>query len=338
MTNHKQQTLNGLPYVNTWQGLVITLAVNLLIAIALWLLGWISRDSLILDALICGATTSIISVAVIYPKIRKIRMEGGLPRQVPENRWLQKLPRKPVPLTIALSILFAVFMGCLSVAVVWFFEIKTFTPLRFLVWKLAYSLVLSVKLADLVILRLMQPDCMQPDQPEQTGTAAIRNPLPRKETIRNLFNTITDDFGFNMIMGLIFGGTLLVEGHNVLITATTRSGIVIGGLILGFILSLRMVYPVTKTIRTSRDAGQLPPFDKRTWIARLPEKPFLLMLVLMLPIMVISAAVLWAVLTFFGFDILNFFQYFIVRTIYVSLLTKPVTQLIVLRYRQPAKA
>lgn len=338
MTNHKQQTLNGLPYVNTWQGIVITLAVNLLIAIALWMQGWINRDSLILDALICGATTSIISVAVIYPKIRKIRMEGGLPRQVPENRWFQKLPRKPAPLTIALSIPFAVLMGCLSVAVVWFFEIKTFTPLRFLVWKLVYSTVLSVKLADIVILRLVQSDCMQPNQPEQTGTAAIRNPLPRKETLRNLFNTITNDFGFNMIMGLVFGGTLLVEGHNVLIIATTRSGIVIGGLILGFILSLRMVYPVTKTIRASRDAGQLPPLDKRTGIVRLPEKPFLLMLVLALPIMVVSAAVLWAVLTFFGFDILNFFQYFIVRTIYVSLLTKPVTQLIVLRYRQPTKA
>ena len=99
-----------------------------------------------------------------------------------------------------------------------------------------------------------------------------------------------------------------------------------------------MVYPLAKTIRASRDAGQLPPLDKRTGIVRLPEKPFLLMLVLAFPIMVISAAVLWAVLTFFGFDILNYFQYFIVRTIYVSLLTKPVTQLIVLRYRQPAKA
>ncbi len=337
MPNNKQQTLSGLPYVNTWQGIMITIAVNLLVAITLWVLGRISNDGFIMDALICGVTTSIISVVVIYPKIRKIRLEGGLPRQVPANKWLQKLPRKPVPLMIVLSILFAVIMGCFSVAMVWFFEIKTYTPLRFLVWKLVYSTVLSVKLADLVILRLMQPDCMEPGQPEQTGTAAIRNPLPRKETFRNLFNTVTDDFGFNMIMGLLLGGTSIVEGHNVLIAATTRAGIVIGGLILGFILSLRMVLPVIRTIKASRDAGQLPPLEKRTGIARLPEKPILLTLVLMLPIMIVSATVLWAVLTFFGFDILNFFQYFIVRTVYVSLLTKPVTQLIVLRYRQPDK-
>jgi len=338
MKNENQKTLNGLPYVNTWQGILITLAVNLLAAIALWLLVGINKDSFILDALICGVTTSIFSVAVLYPQIRKIRLGGGLPRQIPEDKWLQKLPRKPVPLTIALSLLFAAAMACFAVAVVWFFEITTYTPLRFLVWKLVYSTVLSVKLADLVILRLMQPDCMEPGQPEQTGTAAIRNPLPKKETFRNLFNTVTDDFGFNMIMGLLLGGTLIVEGHNVLIAATTRAGIVIGGLILGFILSLRMVLPVIRTIKASRDAGQLPPLEKRTGIALLPERPIILTLVLMLPIMVVSATVLWATLTFFGFDILNFFQYFIVRTVYVSLLTKPVTQLIVLRYRQPDRA
>lgn len=338
MKNKEQQTLNGLPYVNTWQGISITLAVNLLVAIVLWLLGGISNDGFIMDALICGATTSIISVAVVYPRIRKIRLGGGLPRQVPEDQWLQRLPRNPVPLTIALSILFAAAMGCFAVVVVWFFEITTYTLLRFLVWKLVYSTVLSVKLADLVVLRLIQPDCIEPGQPEQHGTAAIRNPLPKKETFRNLFNTVTDDFGFNMIMGLLLGGTSIVEGHNVLIAATTRAGIVIGGLILGFILSLRMVYPVIRTIKASRDAGQLPPLEKRTGIAHLPERPLLLTLALMLPVMVISATVLWATLTFFGFDILNFFQYFIVRTVYVSLLTKPLTQLIVLRYRQPDRA
>ena len=154
-----------------------------------------------------------------------------------------------------------------------------------------------------------------------------------------MFDTMVNDFGFNLVIGLLTGGAAVLADKSVIIYPTTRSGIVLGGLILGVIVSLRMVASVVKSIAATRDAGTLPALEKRNpWVAWIPETPMLFTLTLMPVIMALSAVVLWAVLTFFGFDVLNFFQFFIVRTIYVSLLTKPVVWLAVYRYRQPGRS
>ena len=328
--------LNGLPYVDTWQGVMITLAINLLVTAVLYWCGVIGQKAFASDAFNCGFITSISTVALVYPKIKRLRQAGELPRVIEEGQSLQKLPRSPVPLALVLGVLFAVLMTLFALAVQRFFGIEEVTPLRFLVWKLVYATLLSVKLTELVVLRLVQPDCARPGEPEQNGAAIVKNPLPRKETIANLFRTVTGDFGSNLLFGLLFGN-VVIRGHDVIIRATTRSSIVIGGLILGAIITLQMIYPVAKSIRAQRDAGALPLAEKRTPAAWLPNRPSLFALALLLPTMLTSAAVLWGTLTFFGFEELNFFQYFVVRTIYVTLLSKLVLRLTILRYTQSDK-
>ena len=129
---------------------------------------------------------------------------------------MQKLPRNPGLLIIILAVLFSVLMVVLSNFVIWFYDIQTYTFPRFAVWKVVYSTILSAKILEVIVLRLVQPDCAKEGDPEQTGEDTIKNPLPRMESFKNLFNTVVDDFGFNMIVGLLFGGTIVV-GYDVVL-------------------------------------------------------------------------------------------------------------------------
>ena len=337
MQKEDRQTYNGLPYINNWQGVLLTLAVNLLVALLLFRSNAIPPKAFVLDACHCGFIATLISVALAAPRIKRLRQAGGLPREVEAGKALRVLPRRPLPLAPVLGLVFAVGMAAFAFLVCRFFEVETITSTRFLVWKLVYATLLSVKTMDVVVLRLVQPDCAAPGEPEQTGSAVVRNPLPHKQTFGNLFHTVTEDFGFNLLMGLATGG-VVIRDHNVIIQATSRDGIVIGGLVLGILVTFRMVYPVAKSIRALRDAGQLPKLPRIAWIAWLPERPALLALALLLPTMALSAAVLWGALSFFGFEALNFFQYFVVRTLYVTLLSKLVVKLAILRYTQPTAA
>jgi len=336
MNNQNKQTMNGLPYTNTWQSILITLVINLIVTLILYLLNIINKSTFVTDAFFCGFISTLVSVAVAYPQMKRLRMSGALPSVVEEGHILQKLPRNPILLSLALGVLFALLMGVFAFLVRWFFEIEDITPLRFLVWKLVYATILSIKMTELVVLRLVQPDCSLPGEPKQIGTAIVRNPLPRKDTFSDLLRTITDDFGFNLLSGLIFGSTV-VKGHTVTISPTTRDGIIIGGIVLGMILTLRMVYPVAKSIYAQQNAGVLPRMDKSTFLSKLPYRPGLFALILLVPVMLLSAGTLWCVLTFFGFTELSFFQFYIIRSIYVSLLLKVVILIAVRRYSQPSE-
>jgi len=73
--------------------------------------------------------------------------------------------------------------------------------------------------------------------------------------------------------------------------------------------------------------------DRRiSWI---PASPSKFALTLLLPVMGVSLLAFWSIFTFFGFETLDFFQFFVIRMLFVSLLTKPVVRLAVLRYTQP---
>lgn len=335
-TSNELPATGWLPYADTWQGYLVTLAINLAAALLLYFVFGINRRIILVDALGCGVITAITTVAIVYPAVCRLRSLGLLPRAVPEHRWLLMLPKTPVPLIAVLGVVFGAVMYAIAWLILWYFSITEFALHRFIVWKLVYSTIISFKLTELVIMRLAQPDCAAANQPEQTGTAVVRNPLPGRETFKHLFNTVVDDFGINIIIGLFVGGTVITADHAVIIPATTRSGIVISGLVLGAIVSFFLTLPVATSIKAVRDEGQLPPLEKSNrWVSWIPEKPLSFTLALLVPIMGISAAVLWAMLTFFGFEVLNFFQFFIVRTIYVVLLSKALVPLAVWRYRQP---
>lgn len=331
MRKHQKQTLLGLPYVNTWQGISLTILINLVVTVVLILCNSINRNTFYSDAVICGFTTSIIVVAFVYPQIKKMRKAGKLPTQIMEGKILQKLPRRPVPFAITIGVIFAILMGIFVIVIAWFFEIDTHMPYRFLVWKLTYATFLSVKITEIAVLRFIQPDCIMPEEPEQTGDYLVKNPIPRKENFSHLFSAMTSDFGFNIVLGLIFGNTI-IQGHNVILVATTRSGIIVGGLILGIILTFLIVFPVTNSMRLAGETGQLPDSGKGSLLSHTPYDPKRFTLFLLVPVMVITAAVLWIVFTFFRFEELHFFQFYIIRTVYASILSKVVIMIAVIRY------
>lgn len=331
----KNRSSIGLPYINSFRWILFVAVLNLVIAFLFQFGRPITKEVLLMDAVVCGVITSIINVIYANYKIRRLRNAGELPKTIPESRFIQRLPRNPILLIVVLAIFFVAFMLLISCLILWFYEIDTYTFPRFAVWKVIYSTILSAKMLELIVLRLVQPDCAKKEDPEQMGQETIKNPLPRLETFKNLFNTIVDDFGFNMIVGLLFGGTIIVE-HNVVILPTTRSGILISGMILGIIVTFRMALPIVQGIKLQYDAGALPILpEKMPVISLIPKKPVSFALVLLIPIVVISVLVFWCILTFFGFETLNFFQFFVIRTIFITLLSKPVVKLAVLCYIQP---
>ena len=73
--------------------------------------------------------------------------------------------------------------------------------------------------------------------------------------------------------------------------------------------------------------------DQRfSWI---PFSPMKFALILIVPIIVFAFLVFWGIMFFFGFEEVNFFQFWIIRLIFITLLTKPVVNLAILRYIQP---
>ena len=326
----------GLPYVNNVWVILGTAAINIL----LFLLSFWGRQpaywDLLATALICGAGTSLINVLLTHYFIQQMRRAGQLPAQVPTNRWVRMLPKNKWLLILLFAVVFGVAAALLNAVVIWFFQIGTFRVVQCAVWLGVCSCLLSVKITQFAILRFVQADCALPGQPPQTGDAKVVIPLPKFSAFGAWFNTVTDDFGFNMVVGLLSGGTLIAD-QNVIITPTTLAGIVISSLVLGVIVTFRMAYPIAKSMYAAWESGSLPPFETRNgFLSALPRKPMGMTLTLMLPIMLLSLAVFWSVLTFFDFKVLNFFQFFAIRTLFVTLLTKGVVAVMVARYRQPA--
>ena len=332
----KEKNDASLPYIHSLGSFLLTIAINV---VAVLLAFWgkpISQRDFLFSMASCGAGTAIINVLGASGRIRKLRLAGRLPARVPQPMAIRLLPRNKWLLALVLAVIFGVLAPLANWLLATFYEVTRFTLVRHTVWQAAFSCALTVVVMQVAVLRLVQPDCALPDDPEQTGGEAVVDPLPRFSALKNWFNTVADDFGVNMLMGLLFGSTCVVE-HNVVIAPTTRAGIVISALILGLAVALQMAFPVTKSVYELCASGQVPAYEKPNPLAaHMPSKPFAFAMALIVPIMLLSLLVFWAVLSFFGFDTLNFFQFFVIRTIYVAGLSKLVVKLAIWRFRQPA--
>ena len=325
----------GLPYLNNLRVLLLTLALNVLCAVMFYYGRRITLQGVLIDSAICGFTTSLIDVCIVAVRLRGLRKAGKLPAFVPQHRLLAFLPRRPVWLSLLLGALFALLTPLLNGALIRFYQIERFAFVPFLVWKMAYSSVLSVLLLELCVLRLAQPDCAKPTDPAQGGTDVVRNPLPKLSALKSWFQTVTADFGFNMLMGFLWGSTY-IEGYNVVLAPAARAGVRVSALLTGVIVAARMVWPVAKNVRAA--CALSPVLEKRSaGIAWLPASPALFALVLTLPVIVLAYAAFAAVFALFDFQTLNFFQFFVIRALFVGLLTKAVVKLAILRYRQPGE-
>jgi len=322
-----------LPYLSNWQMVLLVVIVNLIFGLLHHYWG-LSRSAILFDAAVCGVSTSLLSVFYVAFKMKNLRASGKLPSSVPESRIMVHLPKSAVGLGIVFSLLFMFLTPLITELIMRLFAINTYRLLPFVIWKVAYSGFLSAKVIELAILRFVQKDMCRPDDPPQVGDVVVKNPLPGLSSFKKLFDTVTTDFGFNMLLGLLLGGTLIID-YNVVIVPTSRAGILISGVMIGLIVTGLMVYPIIKQMDEACRKGKLPPpFKHNKIISNLPEKPVLLSL-MWIPFMVVfSPLVFWLVFAIFEFETLNFFQFFIIRTLYVTLLTKPVVQFAILRYLQ----
>ena len=325
----------GLPYLDNWRVAAFTAAVNLFCLFIFQYGREITLETALIDAMNAGIITSFINVFYSEWMIKRLRRAGGLPANVPVIGRMSLLPRRPLLLSFVFAAVFGVLTPLFNLLVIKFYGIETFTFARFGVWKVAYACALSAVILEWAALRYVQPDCSDGAASPQSGTQEVKNPLHRISALMGVYNSAVDDFGFNMIFGLLLGGTV-VRGGEIVIPPTTRAGIVISGVVLGIIVTFRMAYPIAKSILALRRGGTLPVMptaDRR--VAWLPCKPMKFALALMLPITALSAVTFWAVLTFFGFEELNFFQFYFIRVIFISLLSKCVVRLAIARYMQP---
>lgn len=322
------------PYLNNAHMAALVVLINLPLAFLFQYGRALSAKDLLMDAAVCGWTTAMISFWLAKRAVNARRRQGILPAQVPCSRFIQKLPRDLFSLSFAAGIPAAALMWLTTLALLRFFPDTAYTFPRFLIWKLSYAMLLALRMISLGIFRFVQPDCQSPADPPQTGHQTVKNPLPRRDMLLRLYQSVTADFGLNVLLGLMLGGTL-IRGGEVVLMPVFQSSAWISGLILGMILTLLMVRPTFAAVRQLAIEGALPLDGKHRRILLLfPENPWLFSSVLLVPVMIVSAVSIYGILKAFGFQTLNFFQYFAVRTLYTKLLTKPIESLAVQRYRQ----
>ena len=121
--------------------------------------------------------------------------------------------------------------------------------------------------------------------------------------------------------------------------AVTAVSVVAGtvlGVIFGVIITFMMVWPVAKKIKAALSAPCQPPARAGTvhGITWLPSGPLAFALALLPAMVVLCTLVFVAVFRFSGFAELNFFQFFFIRLLFVSLLSKGVVLLAVRRWTQ----
>lgn len=328
-----------LPYMNNATAILITLGINLAIMFAInWGKSFSFADILI-DAAICGVTTSFINVVFVRIYVQKAIKNKTLPTNVPVSKLMMRLPQNPVLFATLWALFFGILMPLINGLIFKFYDFETLLFWQMLVCKLVYSCFLSAKILEVAIYRYVQPDVtgMIPAA-DVPLSPLVKQPLPHITYFQELYNSWLTDFGMNMVLGLVLGGTIITADDYVMIAPTLLSGMAISGPISGIIITFMTVPSIAKGIIYSVNGGEIPRLGQRNpGVSWLPENRWLLALSLCLPIILITTAVYYAVLTFFNFQSLNFFQFFFIRTAYTAVLVKGLVPLILIRYMQPQK-
>lgn len=331
-----------LPYINN----LLAVSVTALIAAVSVLVhnhGDVTLRSALIDAVSFGLLTFVIDTAIVYPQIKKRYHAGTLPRETPYSAILKHAPASPV--------LFALLGGVLFIGVTlafnWlffrFYQLEKMSLYSFLFYRVLYAVFFSAWMTKIIILRYVQPGAFRENVAQQ-GSGEVKAALPSVSTIKEEFNSARMDFGLNMILGVILGGTKVGmdlglnagETRWLFIFPADIEGLPFSILIYTAIIYLMMMVPVAKSICASRVHGQLPVLDKPNAVfSRLPKNPWLYAILWTVPVYGAAYLFIWGVMKVMHFDILNFFQYFFIRLACTKLITKAFVNLSVLRYIQP---
>lgn len=323
--------------MNNATAILITLTINLAIMFAINWGKTFGIEDILIDAAICGVLTSVINVFFVHHYVRKALKNKTLPSNMPVSKFMMRLPKSPVLFAALCALFFGILTALINGTIFTFYGFEVLPFWQMLVCKLVYVCFLSAKILEVAIYRYVQPDFTgQIPEADVPPSPFVKQPIPRISYFQQLCNSWFTDFGFNMVIGLLLGGTIIMDNDYVMIAPILLSGMVISAPITGIIITFMTVPSIAKGIGASVEHGDIPRLTKENpWVGWLPKNRWLLAAALCIPIILLTTIVFYAVLTFFDFQSLNFFQFFFIRTAYTAVLVKGLVPLILIRYMQP---
>lgn len=325
-----------LPYLNNGKLIILTIGINVVCALAFWHRDFGLKD-LLADTVCCATITAFFDVFVVSYIVRKKRTDGTLPHEVPQSRWIRLLPRNCFGLSAVMALFFALLMLGINGGLFRFYAMHSLSLPQFLLWKAVYSLVLSAWIIEFAIFRLVQPDCGPTIKTDTANAEMVKNPMPHIAWITAFLRGMIFDFGFNVAFGLLLGGTVL-RGMEVIILPTPckGTGMLITTAFTGIIVAFFVIPAVAASVMATISGGNVPPIDKaERFFSIVPRNRWLLTLFLSPFFALLTVLVCGGIFMLFDFSTLNFFQFYLIRAIYISLLCKAVLPFIIRRYRQP---
>jgi hypothetical protein len=333
----------SLPYIDNAKAILITLAINVGVLFLFYWPNGISYSGIMWDSLFCAVITTIVSMWIVYPTLKKMRALGGMPAQVPESNFMQKLPTNPIVLGVVYTIGFIVLTVGINAVILWFFDVENMAFVPWALYKLVYTTVLSAKIVEFCIFRYVQPDWANTlhssdiETGEESLVKPVKNPLPKISVFTEMFGSVTVNIAMNIIIGSLLGGVKVGTDGSVIILATTVEGIPITGLVFGLLTGFLVTNGIMKEIDTTILASgpeilKSAETNKRfTWM---PKGGVALTCFICICVMLFSAVALWGFMVLFGISIMNFYQFTIFITVYATLISKPLSYLLVRRCMQ----
>ncbi|WP_279009888.1 hypothetical protein [Synergistes jonesii] len=332
-----------LPYVNNALAVGITTLIAAVSVFVFHRRDVVSLHDMLVDGAIFGITTMLIDTAIIYPQMKSRYQKGILPAEAPRSVILKRMPRNPALFALLVGLFFAALMPAFNYIFMRFYELDALAFASFLFWRVVYAVPASVYMARLIIFRYVQPGAFA-GEVTQHGDAKVSAVLPRISTLKEQYRAALSDFGMNMVLGVILGGARVGmdlglqadESKWLFIFPAYRSGLPLSSLIYAVIVFFMMAVPVAQNILRLREGGTLPQAEKENrFFSHLPWNPWLFSAVWFVPMLLCTYAFLWGIMTVMRFEVLNFFQYFVLRLILITLLSKGMAALSVIRYIQP---
>ena len=273
-----------------------------------------------------------------------MRAAGQMPTQVPVSPLMQKLPQNPFALGAMYAVVFGVLIVGINGLILWFFGMQTMGFVPWLVYKLIYATVLSVKIVEFCIFRYVQPDFTNTVHGVDTETEKeysgkpVKDPMPQISVFNEMFGSVTTNIAMNIIIGSVLGGVTVLADASVLIYPTTVEGIPITGLVFGFIVGILVTNGIVKEMNSiilasgSAMADVLAPDKRFTWM---PKGKVALTAFICICVMIFSTVALPIIMKIFGIAIMNFYQFTIFITVYATLISKPLSYVLIQRCMQP---
>jgi hypothetical protein len=204
-------------------------------------------------------------------------------------------------------------------------------------YKLIFSTILSIKIIEFCIFRYVQLDWVNAKQKNDLGQPVI-NPIPKISVFKEMYGAVTGNIAMNAILGSVFGSVVTQADRSVVLLPTTVEGIPVTGLVFGLITGVLVTNGVVKSMKMSILASGSAMLatsvrDKRfSWM---PVRKGGLMCLISLSVMIFSTVALPSIMTLFGKSVFDFFQFSVFITIYATLISKPLSYVLIRRCMQP---